>query len=521
MRTTFYGHACLKAEGPEGAVLLDPWFSPEGAFFGAWHQFPDNAAFLERALEGVSDVLVSHNHNDHFDPPVLERALRDPRVRLHVPRYAAGWLLSRVRALAPSLLPRLSEHGAYERFRAGGLEAFFVPEEWPGSVDAAIVLRDASGQSLLDLNDARLSAEPLRRIRSELGRVGLVALQASGASEYPVCYAYPAAEKRARARRKRGEKFELCRQTLELLDPERVLFFAGPPVFLDPALAALDERGEDSVFPDQSEVLAHFRAAVPAMHARAYFAVPGDELDDRVLAERARPGDPRLAPYADKPAYLRAYAARRPAAAFDWGRAPAEPALRAYFESMPRLSPALSAAIGGPVTFAARDAGGAETAWTVDFASATARPGRDDAALYVLSFPASCLGPLLEGRATWDDLFLSMRVVFEERTDRFIVELKTLLRYMDAALFRAIEEHERRQAGAADCFELESGGRRLRVQRRCPHAGADLEAHGRVSEGVLTCLSHRFRFDLSDGRCLNARGHRLRVEEVTRTGPAR
>jgi UDP-MurNAc hydroxylase len=517
MRTIFFGHACLKLQGDAGSVLIDPWFSREGAFYRSWFQYPENAPLLDDALEGTRAICVSHHHGDHLDPGVLALACaRDEALRVHIPRYPTGWLQGRLARVAAPILDRFVEHGPWEPFAAGGASMFFVPEEPPGTLDAAIVAR-GGGQSVVNLNDSNLSADQLRRIRAELGRVDILALQCSGASEFPVCYDYPAGTRLALARRKRADRLALCRETIELLGPERVLFFAGPPAFLDPELAALDLPGDASVFPDQLDVLRHFEAAHPDIARRAYLVVPGEALADDLLFERADLSQARLEPYTRKAEHLRAYAARRAdLPVLDLGTAPGPAELADYFSRMATLSSYMSGRIGGPVTFVAREASGREVAYTVDFAAGCARPGRDDGALYVLTTPAACLHDLIAGRATWDDVFLSLRMRFEERTDRFILHLKTLLRYMDPAVFSALEAYElAAPAGVDDTFELDTPRGRYRVQRRCPHAGTDLESHGSVdSEGGLTCLAHRFCFDLDSGECRNVRGYRLRTERV-------
>lgn len=518
MKTLFFGHACLKLEGDAGGVLMDPWFSRDGAFYRSWFQFPENWPLQGRALQGTRAICVSHNHADHLDPSLIARACAaDPALRVNVPRYATGFLLARVAKTMGPFADRFVERPAWTPFEAAGASLFFVPEEAPGAVDSAIAARLPDGRTLVNLNDSRLSSDQLRRLRAKLGRVDLLALQCSGASEYPVCYSYPPEKMRDLARRKRADKFAHCREIIALLDPARILLFAGPPAFLDPALAALDLPGDDSVFPDQLQSLRHFATAAPEIAARAYLAVPGEVLDDTLLYERADLSQPRLDPYARKADYLRAYAARRAdLPPFDWGTAPDEKALRAYFSRMPALSRYISDSIGGSVEFLARGADGSETAWTVDFSARAARPGRDPKALYALTFPASCLPDLISGRATWDDLFLSLRMRFDERTDRFVVHLKTLLRYMDPALFSAVETYERAMHGeSVETFELSSPTGRYEVQRLCPHAGSDLERHGRVdADGTITCLAHRFCFDLESGECRNARGYRLKTRRL-------
>src|SRR5688500_5101214 len=167
MRTVFYGHACLGLESGTGGALVDPWFSREGAFYGAWFQFPENAPLRDQALARASAICVSHNHADHLDAAVLARACsNDESLSIHVPRYSTSWFADRIARVAPAIRDRFVEHAAWEPFDAGGLSLFFVPDADPSAVDAALVAR-ADGQCVVDLNDSHLSTEQLERVRTE------------------------------------------------------------------------------------------------------------------------------------------------------------------------------------------------------------------------------------------------------------------------------------------------------------------------------------------------------------------
>lgn len=518
MQVLFYGHACLKLVASDGAVIMDPWFSREGAFFRGWFQFPENWPLLDAAFEGVSDVCVSHNHADHLDDSTLSLALeRNPALRVHIPRYQSDFLLKRVARLLPAHRGRFVEHAPWEPFSAGGASVFFVPEKSPGSVDSAIVA-SAGGRTLVNLNDSRLSSDQLLEIKGRMGAVDSLALQCSGASEYPVCYSYLPEEMRRRALKKRREKFELSIGLIDLLEPRRVLFFAGPPAFLDPAFSHLNARAEDSVFPDMLDILHEMQGRRPDIAERALFLLPGDAFDDAFLWPKTDLASERAAPYARKDEYLAAYARRRAdLGPFDDGEPPAEKLALAHFDRMARLSPYLSASIGGEIVFVVRGRT-RQDAYTVDFAARSAYAGRGKTPLYVLEFPASEFAAVLDGSRTWDDVFLSLRMRFDERTDRFVMHFKTVLRYMDPALFSTLEDYERRLHGeehAVDMIDVTCGASSFRIQRACPHAGNDLERHGRADpDGTITCLAHRFRFDMKTGECLNARGYRLKVEPL-------
>ena len=64
----------------------------------------------------------------------------------------------------------------------------------------------------------------------------------------------------------------------------------------------------------------------------------------------------------------------------------------------------------------------------------------------------------------------------------------------------------------AECIPLIAGESSIAVfyhddrvfalRNRCPHAGVALD-DGNVERGILTCVSHRARFELATGRCLD------------------
>jgi UDP-MurNAc hydroxylase len=57
------------------------------------------------------------------------------------------------------------------------------------------------------------------------------------------------------------------------------------------------------------------------------------------------------------------------------------------------------------------------------------------------------------------------------------------------------------------------------VQRRCPHLKADLSRFGTVTDGVLECGMHGWRFDLASGRCLTAEGHEITAVPLGTAAP--
>src|SRR5262249_25658019 len=132
-------------------------------------------------------IVISHEHLDHIDPWFLANVPAHVPVIIH--RYPSPVLR---RKILSSGCRKIIEVEAWEQVDLpGSTKVFFVPEDSPSNHDAAIVLQ-ADGQTLLDLNDARLSSVQLREIRSKVGTaIDVLSLQGAGASWYPICYEYP------------------------------------------------------------------------------------------------------------------------------------------------------------------------------------------------------------------------------------------------------------------------------------------------------------------------------------------
>lgn len=495
---------------------MDPWFSDTGAFFASWFQFPENAHFVEEALNDVTDICISHNHADHFDTETLRRALEsNPDLRLHIPKYPTQWFLRRVHHFLPEFCARVFEHEPFQWITiASDVSCYFVPEESPAEFDSAIICK-TNNHSLINLNDSRLGFEQLERIRQVTGDVTFLALQGSGASEYPVTYTYPEQDMRTRCIKKRVDKFDHCLRVIDFLQPERLLFFAGPPVFLDDSLRRFNDTTLASVFPDQLDIIRHIARKRPKIAERTLFLLPGEEFDDKFLWSRTDLESKRLAPYTQKKEYIESYREqRKEKCTLDWGDSLEEEILLAYFNKMATLSRRMSEQIGCDVSFIVQGRASAQT-FTVDFKAGCARPGLSQNPMYTMTIPASSLKAVLDEEATWDDILLSLRINIDERAPGYVPHLKVLLRYMDREVFHLVEQYEE-QFAATDTetpmMEVDLGDEIVLIQRYCPHAGNDLKFNGRINEdGTITCLAHRLCFDIRTGKCIDAQKYQLKV----------
>lgn len=523
-RVTGLGHAGLRIDIPDTGlrVLADPWFTSGGAFLGSWFPFPDNAHLRSAGVLEADVVVVSHEHLDHLDLDLIARL--PAHVTVVVPHYPSTILQRRIRATGHQNLVVLR---AWERMQLGesGDWLCVIPEQCPMSHDAAVLFH-VGGRSVLHTNDARLSLAQARRAVAEVGApIDLMGLQMSGASWHPVCYEYDDHDRARISEAKRLGKYAAVRRLVRGVAPRMVMSYAGPPCFLDREL--FEHNGGlhgPGIFPDQDEALAWLLERLPAQ--RGTYLLPGDSLD---LEHFEAVRDPEwrdfslTGPVEDRRAYLDAYAARRqPEIEEVWAAHPVPEegpglgeAFREHLESLATLSSYFLARIGMVLRFEVTGPGGGT--WDAFIGPDTVRValhGGEGPADYRLRLESRWLAGVVSGHTRWEELLLSLRFSARREPDHYNDYLVGLLKHADLAALRAVEQFEVAR-DPDDVTVVEVDGERRLVSRYCPHAGEDLSETGVVVQGesgpVLRCLGHNFEFDLSTGKCLNARCNPLSV----------
>lgn len=505
MRVTGTGHAGLFIETHAGSVLCDPWASP--AFFGSWFPFPDNSD-LDWDTVGQCDYLyVSHLHRDHFDAALLARHVRKDTTVL-LPEYPTDELERELADLGFRNFLHTESGVPVER---DGLRIMITSLTGPsdGPIGDSALSLDDGRTVLLNQNDAHpLDIEALR----EFGDVHAYFTQFSGAIWWPMVYDLPPGARQEFARRKRVGQSERALRYIDGVGAAHVFPTAGPPCFLDEELFALNGTGVDgdSIFTDQAEFLDELRTARPG--AAGHLLLPGSvaELDGPHCQLAHRHSDSEIRHIFDgKTDYLREYQARaQPALAAERRSRAAVPAdlleqLKAWWEPLLKRADNICNGVGGPVRL---DAG--ERSIVVDFPGREVREYDGEACRYRLSTSADLIATCLARREVdWSNsLFLSLRFS-ASRVGQYNEFVYIFFKCLSEERIDYVENwYDERNDDGAD-IELDG----WRVQRRCPHLRADLSRFGSISDGVLTCALHGWRFDLDSGRCLTAAGHDIRA----------
>ncbi len=513
---TFIGHAGLAIQARDFRLIADPWFARTGAFLGSWHQFPRNDHLDVPETFDVDWVAVSHEHLDHMDLSVLSR-LPD-RARVLIPSYPSKAFLHRLQAGG---VRRIIELTPWEQFPldTNGSWITAIPESSPMCHDSAFLIV-ADGRSVLDCNDARLTAAQARRAKHLAGdRLDVMALQTSGASWHPICYAYPDDVRKKIEFDKRIGKFRSVMRLVRSTGPELAVPFAGPPCFLDTDLAAFNRSlRDDGIFPDAEQATSWLTEHLPNQRWASFR--PGDAIDletGAVTADATSAGfnysdgvDEYIAQYAQD---RRDDIASVHESAADPGDDLAE-LFRRHFSRLGTLSPYFLTRIGMTVRFEVTGRNGGNwdvrmdsTGLTVDLTGSTAEPE------YTFTVEGRWLHAVLRGDIAWEDLLLSLRLRARRNPDRYNDYLIGLLKHANETALRAIEAYETGRDNNQRIV-VQDRGVSYEISRYCPHAGEDLAVGAIISNGVLHCLAHNFEFDLQTGACVNARCDALFTKQV-------
>ncbi|MEU4690820.1 MBL fold metallo-hydrolase [Actinoplanes sp. NPDC023714] len=100
MRLIKYTHACVRLDDGDRSLLIDPgvWTEPE-------------------AYDGVTDILVTHEHDDHIDLERIAALLTSRNLRIFAPEPVRA---TAVEENAPTVAAAITPVAAGDTFTAGG-----------------------------------------------------------------------------------------------------------------------------------------------------------------------------------------------------------------------------------------------------------------------------------------------------------------------------------------------------------------------------------------------------------------
>jgi UDP-MurNAc hydroxylase len=516
MKATSIGHAGILVETGTRTIVCDPWFVP--AFWASWFVFPRNDQLppdVMAKLERPDYLYISHQHGDHLDEAWLTNHI-DKSTPVLLPDFATRELERQLNRLGFTNFVR-TRNGEMTDLGDGLRVAIHVETaiaDGPGG-DSAMVIEDGTSR-LVNQNDCRTGdlAELLKH-----GPVDMHWLQFSGAIWYPMVYDQPREELIALARSKVESQFARSIRYVDALGARVVVPSAGPPCFLDEDLFSVNmiDGDELSIFPDQTEFIARL-----ARHGNndAVMNIPGTAISvspTEISVQHCVSDAEVQRPFVHKREYLLEYQA-------DWATWLSDTKaswsvhntnlvseLQAWWEPLLAMAPSLRGAIGGNCLV---KTDGEDI--LIDFPNGKITAYNNEP----IKFRMEIARPLLEGvvkqkAVDWSNsLFLSCRFT-AWRDGSYNEYLYNFFKSLSVERMRRAEQEVVRKNGAPDevSNEIELGD--YVMQRYCPHRKADLSEFGVIEGDHVVCTLHGWKFQLSDGACLNADDHKLSVRKRT------
>ena len=120
---------------------------------------------------------------------------------------------------------------------------------------------------------------------------------------------------------------------------------------------------------------------------------------------------------------------------------------------------------------------------------------------------------IVDGELSWEDALASMRVFCARDPDVYDNAFMVTLRYGDKPrIVAAFGEQVAMNSKNPEMIDV-VGSPGLRIQRYCPHQGADLMGVAAIN-GTIQCPRHFWQFSCETGECISGGNMPIRVEHL-------
>ncbi|MDQ1811725.1 Rieske 2Fe-2S domain-containing protein [Massilia sp. CCM 9210] len=482
---TLLGHAGFLIETDHEILLIDPWLSENGAFFGSWHQWPPNSHLLgmvqQRCADRVLNIFLSHAHQDHFDASTLRALSNHPRCTVFIPNYKDKYLLDTLRGM------QLQTVELSEGDQAGiGIRLRVFIDDGGINQDAALFV-STPDFTFFNQNDCKMF-DRLAMLKQELGDIDYYSVQFSGANWHPACFEMPAEQRQTLSRKKALSKFHNVLGGVRTLAPRFLVPAAGPCFFpfLDPALSL----GSGTIFVHQDQ-LDHYLTQKGI--GNILYPRPGERIDESAN---------RIPIAAPTPAELERY---RAAHQDVWEHtADTFSATRFAHVLQRRLDIMADMAVPPDTPSIAFNWGPGDADWLqVDLVGKVLVASPQPRPPCIVLTASTTYFSLMCTEARWQDLALSLRARLQRLPDVYNTVANIFL-FADEANLASSLEHNFNLS--QERIVIEHLGRKYEINRYCPHQGGDL-AYATIDENLhVVCPRHSWRFDLQCGGMCKSSG---------------
>jgi len=498
MTIKFNGHASIYIKTENVSIVTDPWFSKEGAFLSTWFQFPDNTQLDLTPIRNADYIVLSHEHQDHFDLNFLKTI--NPKTKIIIPKYTDSYLYDTLR---DNLKNEIIVANSLQKIRLSQDVTFCpVVQSVPIWDDCTLVFETPEG-TIVDVNDMKIINKDFEWIRNNF-KINHLFIQFSGANWHPVVYDYPHQRKAEIAKHKIETKFHNVAELFRGSGADNLIPCAGPPCFLDDEHFELN-FSDESIFPTQAAFYEFLKKE--GLADKTFILMPGDTFDPSQDCKLISEKNVQLEEFTNRRQYLESYKARRKdiinknLSALESPTRSQLDRCKEYFEPLVGSSQYFRKKINGRLLLDIT--GAVSEKIIIDFSKEkdSVKLFENENFFYKLEFDSRLLKLILDRKLTWEQLLLSIRFKATRNPDIYNEALIVFLRFADANSYKAYELYETRK-DFSDTFLLEHEGKKYEVQRYCPHAMGDL-SKGRIIDGCIVCPNHGWTFSIKDGQCVS------------------
>lgn len=477
----FFGHNCFLVETPTCQLLIDPWLSTQGAFFGSWYQYPANHhlsdALLKKCREKSTVLYLTHDHEDHFDLGTLK--LLSPYIdKALIPHFNDPYLRENLEQIG-LLVEEIADGDSY--IISDDLTIKVLVNEIGINHDSALFIATDSF-TFFNQNDCKV----FDRLNEIPSNPTYYTVQFSGATWHPSCFAFSEEKKKQIAEKKVKIKMHNVLTGIRKLKSSYYIPAAGPAIFpfLSPDLSV----DSGNIFIHQDEVctflrsrgFSHFLCPRPgeSVHSETnQIPIPRPTLEELIkYRDSKRDTWNHIEISFDETALRDAVEARLdqiwdldipecPIIIFSWGDSSAESLGIDLFEKK---------IVQGPIED---------------------KP-------YIRLVAEKRYFALMHSDYRWQDIYLSLRACVERVPDTFS-SFANIFIFSDVSNIRSAFLST--LAISTERIAVKCDERVYEINRYCPHQGADLRNAVIKGNRYLICPRHGWEFDLlSGGQCLHS-----------------
>jgi UDP-MurNAc hydroxylase len=490
----YWGHNCFSIIQNDSILLIDPWFSNSGAFFGSWYQYPKNHHLKSKVLRIISEfqksyIFISHEHEDHFDEEFLE--LLPPSSEILIPKYRDKTF----REICKKFSANVIEINDDQNYNLGN--EFYIRLlilDIGVNHDSAIIVK-TKDFSFLNQNDCKA----FDRLENIPEKIDYYSVQFSGATWHPSNFAFSERRKKTIAAEKVQKKLNNVLRAIRILNPEYFLPAAGPAIF--PYLEENLSFGKDNIFIHHD----HLHKFLNENNFKnTLYLRPGDLLNSDKTNPIMAPSSIR-----DIDEYKKGTINYWESIKYNFNRLELEKEilgrLKGILDFKFNQTPIIIFNLGNQ--FDDTDFSNEKKIF-IDLTTKKILPTFNYESDYQ-EIVADERYFFLMCKKRWQNLYLSLRATVFRRPDKFNNEVNIFLfsdisNIKDNFLFTKNISKER-------VLIENSSGEIYEIDRFCPHQGADLCKANITDENILICPRHGWEFDLSNKGINQKSGKSLNV----------